>query len=68
MGRWRHAACGGNERVTVVTEVKVSNRETARKMGMWVCWRTHGSRRENIGSHDVKQRLGVRKMEIDEEG
>ena len=47
MGGWRHAAWGGNERVTVVTEVKVSNCETARigRMG-----RGHGSR-ENIGSH-----------------
>jgi hypothetical protein len=55
MGGWRHAAWGGYERVTVVTEVEVGDCETARKMGMWVCWRTHGSR-ENIGSHDVKER------------
>ena len=67
MGGWRHASWGGNERVTVVTKVKVSNRETARKMGMRACWRTHGSR-ENIGSHDVKPRLRALKMEIDEGG
>lgn len=56
MGGWRHAARGGNERVTVVTEVEVGDRETARKMGMWVCRGTHGSR-ENICSHGVKGRL-----------
>ena len=56
MGCCRHAAWGGNERVTVVTEVKVGDCETARKMGMWVCWRAHGSR-ENIGSHGVEERV-----------
>jgi hypothetical protein len=44
---WRHAAWGGNERVTVVTGVYVSNCETARKRRTG---RGHGSR-ENIGSH-----------------
>lgn len=50
MGGGKHAACRGNEGVTVVTEVKVSNCEATRKLRMWVCWRGHGGR-ENVGSH-----------------
>lgn len=68
MGGWRHAAWGGNERVTVVTEVKVSNCEAAR---IGRTGRGHGSR-ENIGSHgrgtvggrkDEWMRESVRRME-----
>jgi len=39
-GGLRHVAWGRDEKVTVVTEVNVSNCETAREMRMWVCWGT----------------------------
>ena len=48
----------GNERVTVVTEVKVGKGETAGKVGMRMRWWGNGGR-ENVGSH-VEERWAAK--------
>jgi hypothetical protein len=47
-----YVAWRGNKRVTVVTEVKVRNNETAGKVGMRMWWRGYCGG-EEVGSHGV---------------
>jgi hypothetical protein len=56
MSWWRYVAWGGNERVTVVTEVEVRNRESTGKVGMMR--RGYGGR-EKVGGHAGVKREGT---------